>query len=32
MLETNGTLVPPWRMLPWLAYVSMDVKLAERRR
>ncbi len=29
MLETNGTLVPALeRMLPWLAAVSMDLKLA----
>ncbi len=28
MLETNGTLVPALqRVLPWIAYVSMDVKL-----
>jgi len=28
MLETNGTLVPAFRrVLPWIAYVSMDVKL-----
>lgn len=29
MLETNGTLVPALRRaLPWITYVSMDVKLA----
>jgi organic radical activating enzyme len=29
MLETNGTLVPALRaVLPWITYVSMDVKLA----
>jgi 7-carboxy-7-deazaguanine synthase len=29
MLETNGTLVPPFeRILPWLTYVSMDIKLS----
>ena len=29
MLETNGTLVPALeRVAPWLAYVSMDLKLA----
>jgi len=29
MLETNGTLVPALeRIAPWLAYVSMDLKLA----
>jgi len=28
MLETNGTLVPALKqILPWIAYVSMDVKL-----
>lgn len=28
MLETNGTLVPSFgRILPWLTYVSMDIKL-----
>ncbi len=28
MLETNGTLVPSLqRILPWLTYVSMDIKL-----
>ncbi len=28
MLETNGTLVPPLRrVLPWITYVSMDLKL-----